>query len=490
MTRSVLELLHPDGVIDHAWVIGSKCPDRLRPTQERDPLTGAADLVVLAPTPDECQRPGWISGVLGDVARQLASDGFVYVLAPPRWRRVIARRLAQAGLMLDAPTLHLPNWSVSRYLVPIAAGPGEYAFGNLMPNSRWKRWLARASLRFSWVRTLICWTWPAAAFAARRPASRPLLDWLFRFDSNAHLGGGAVITTAWRPDEASVVLHRFSEGAHPTAVAKLVEPPSVETDMLGQLAPAAGAAGASVPAVLISGQLGDWPVFLESTVPGRTAATLLRAEPAHLAPVLACVSAWLEVWNLATRDAQRPIHQDLEGLLLGPAARLAPQLDNGHAYHSWLTSRCAQIDRALPLVAAHNDLTTWNVLFDAAGHLGVVDWEAARPQALPLVDFFYLATDAVVMAHGGPDQFERYRALEVSLAPSGAHARVIRPWLARLCEALGVPKGCVDLCLHATFIEHALNERRWARPGDPRPFHQLVNWLVSHRDQVFDWTSE
>jgi Ser/Thr protein kinase RdoA (MazF antagonist) len=488
MCLSLLELLHPDGVTHYAYVIGGNCPERLRPSQPRMSGT-SADLVILAPTPGECRRTGWLTNAIRDVEPRLAADGFVYVLAPPRWRATIGRLLTRSGLILEPPAVHLPNWSTSRYLVPLTTVPAGYALANLLPNPAWKRRLAQLGLRFRGIQTIAGWAWPAAAFAARRRGSRPLLDWLFRLDCDGRAQGGVVITASWRPDQQSVVLHRFSGHADPSAIAKLVTPMPMEAAILARLSPVAAAAGAQVPALLTSGSVGEHPVFLQSVVAGQSVATLLRARPTRLAEVLARVSTWLEAWNVATRLERRQVGQDLDRLIMRPAARLAPLLAEGHTYLSWLARRCAQIDRALPLVVAHNDLTTWNVLIDETGRLGVVDWETAHEEALPLVDFFYLVADAVVMAHGGQAQLERHRAVEAFLAPYGACAPIARPLLARLRDALDLPLQAVDLCLHAAFIGHAVNERRRSQPGDPQPFADVVRWLVSHREQVFDWTS-
>lgn len=109
------------------------------------------------------------------------------------------------------------------------------------------------------------------------------------------------------------------------------------------------------------------------------------------------ITDWLECWNRATVTWRRIDDLDLEAELLVPARLLAPSLEGGTEYASWLESQSRRIrGLRVPFVATHNDLTMWNVLVDSGPALGVVDWEMSREAGLPLVDFYYAAVDVAM----------------------------------------------------------------------------------------------
>ena len=138
------------------------------------------------------------------------------------------------------------------------------------------------------------------------------------------------------------------------------------------------------------------------------------------------------------------------------------------------------IDAAVPLVAAHGDLTMWNILLDNRGPLSVVDWEAARESSFPLVDFFYAMTDTVVVARG----YDRTKALKECFAPGGLYGGEVRNLLLKVTRALEIPQSFTDLCLHACLLRHAVNEQRMSEASEAQPFLKAVQWLALNRRAV------
>ena len=63
----------------------------------------------------------------------------------------------------------------------------------------------------------------------------------------------------------------------------------------------------------------------------------------------------------------------------------------------------------MAITAAHNDLTMANVLTSREG-IGILDWEAAVADGLPMTDLWYALADAV------------------SRAGRMTHERAVRPW--------------------------------------------------------------
>jgi hypothetical protein len=416
---------------------------------------------------------------------RLAADGIVYGLVPPRWRSKVRRLLRDQGLALEDPILHLPNRAASRHLVPLDGTAALYAFSKLLPNPPWKRRLALAGLSVPRLLWLFADLWPSVGFAARRPGSRPVFDWLFRYGGDAQGQRSAMMSANWRGPSGSVIVLRFSEG-EPVLVAKLswqadmALNESDEPAIIARLGPDARRAGAQLPQCLLPDHVGGHPVLFQRAIRGESAAALLAAQPGRLFEVMERVTGWLVSWNSATQ-ARRSKDDVLQEQILAPAAQVAPLLVQGGTYYDWLVARCTAITGWTPVVAAHNDLTMWNILYDEAEQLGIVDWNEAREDVLPLGDFFYAMTDAVVMAGSGSD---RLQAFEACFAPWGKHRQAVAALLLRLKQALSLSDDLIDLCLHACFLRHALNEQRQresAASGEAQPFLQIVRWLAFNR---------
>ena len=120
-------------------------------------------------------------------------------------------------------------------------------------------------------------------------------------------------------------------------------------------------------------------------------------------------------------------------------------------------------DQGISLVAAHNDLTMWNLLIADDGSIGVLDWEAAASQCLPLGDFVYAAVDAVASIDG---YASRAQSARDCFAPRGRHAPLVGALTSRLAGALELSPPTVELLTHACFLQHARNELRFGRRPD------------------------
>jgi hypothetical protein len=182
---------------------------------------------------------------------------------------------------------------------------------------------------------------------------------------------------------------------------------------------------------------------------------VLEAEPERLPAVAGAVAGWLDRWSRATARPATVSADWLERRLLDdhlPAS-----------YRAWLSGRCAELaGSSVPLVAAHHDLTAWNLRLDGEGGLGVLDWAEAEGEALPLTDLLYAVADARAAT-------DRYRD-----RVAAARAAAADPLVERLRAALGLSPGAAELCLHACWLRHARNERR-AGEG---PFAEIVRWLA------------
>ena len=472
--RSVLELLLPQGRAARALVLGSGCPERLRPAAE-DAGDGPLDLVVVAPGETERGRP-WLDVAIDECATRLDRDGIAYLILPSGSRRRARRRLLSRGLVLEQAVLHRPDLASSRELVPLQ----REALRQTVGSSPWRRAVVGALFRFG-AGALLRATSPGVALVARRPAAAPQVGWLEQAGTLAGGTRGAVISSSWRAQASTVVLHPLIKRRVAPVVAKLdltgAGRVAREADCLDRLGPAAKGAGAALPDPVVRVDLEGVPVLVETRLRGEIAARQLMRRPARLDRVLTDVCGWLERWEAGTARHHRLSSTELEREVMAPGEVIAPLLAGGADYLTALRERCARLAGAsVPLVASHNDLTMWNVLVDRKGGIGVVDWEAAEEATLPLKDFFYATVDAVAATHGYRD---RPAAVRDCFAPEGERAALVAELHGRIAASVGVDAELSAVSLHACWLGHAVNEHRFALPSEGRPFLEVVEWLAA-----------
>ena len=495
-TPSLLEWFHPDGNPRASLVIGSNCPAALLPERQVGPGEDAA-LIILAPSVEESRTAGWLEGAARALTYRLEADGLGVVLAPPRWRSVIAWHIARHGLKVEIPIGHVPDWSSNHYLVPFTRNLARYAFSELLPLPPWKRILARVVFRIPGAGRLLGYVWPSAGLIVRRPGSRPLFEWLWELEDDKRCIGSALIRRSWRETGGATLFYRFSKCSKRSdtqlpSIAKVtlersssrMQPLSAATEAvaLNRLSSDAQRAGARVPQILRFDQDGERTLLIQTALDGRQAAELLRSQPDQLWPVVSKVVDWLACWQSLTRRS-RPLHDELlDRAILSRLPHLTPLIERGDEYRSWLESCCRSVSgAALPLVAAHNDLTMVNILINRRGRLGIIDWETGQAETWPLGDFFYALTDAVMIASGWPDQLEAFQAC---FTPGGAYHSIVTDLQARLVTGLNLSAGLVTLCFHACWLHHARNEQLADPPApsrlSPKPYLSIVQWLALH----------
>lgn len=478
----LLEVLHPAG--SAPCIVGMEhfsgtLPEHMSRSQQEH-TTG---LIVFAPSPAECHNNDWVEAMLRQLTAQLAPDGIAYVLVPRRWRLKLLWLLRKYNLACEVAMVHIPYGAAGDLLVPLHRIPVQYAFSRLISASAWRRWLVLLAVRLPNGDKLLAYVPPTVGLVVRRPGARPLFDWLFRLAYQLNHAGDVIVQPSWRGPDGSIILYCFAGVAEqPIAVAKLspklkAAERVAEASTLAYLRHHAERAGAHLPKPLGIERLGNHVVLVQSAVRGVSAAKLLAAKSRRLLPIMERIVDWLTRWNIATRVVRTLEHHHVQRSILAPVSLLAPLLQHGTAYEAWLRERCAAVvGRAMPFVAAHNDLTMQNVLLDARDQLGIVDWEHGATTAFPLADFFYAMTDAVAAAWGRAD---RRTAFTACYAHGGAYAIAATNFQTRLSRAVHVPSAFVDLCFHACWLHHAVNEVQASKHGAPQPFLSIVQWLAA-----------
>jgi Phosphotransferase enzyme family len=472
----------PAGRASSALVLGSACPERLTPAPGESPDDATVDLIVLAPTDPEAADTRWLERAAAACEARLAADGIAYALLPRRRRRGLRRLLRARGLRFEPPVIHLPDPASSEHLVPLTQPAAGHAFRDVVGLAPWKR-AAIAALLALRAGEAIGSLRDGVALVARRADAAQLFAWVPVPASSPDARRSGVIRASFSGRAPSAVVQPFAGRSEAPVVAKLsLDPnaaPALEEARLTELGPAARRAGAAVPEPLPGVDLAGVPVVIETRIAGEVVAPLLRRSPQRLADVLRRVAAWLAAWHRLTAKTTALTEAGLERELLGRARLLAPHLEGGERYLAAIEARCrAAVGAEVPLAAAHNDLTMWNVLVDRRGGLGIVDWEEAEPAALPLRDLFYAAADAVAATRGYAD---RPATVRECFAPGGAHADAVGALRGSVADAVGLPPAAVELAFHACWLGHAANELRSAGPADPTPFRDILGW-VAERD--------
>ena len=436
---------------------------------------------MIAPSKGEAADGLWLAEAARRAAVAITFGGIVYVVAPPRDRRRLRIALKAENLECVESFLHVPDATRSRFLIPLRRRPLRHALTHLVPLRGRNRPLAVLVTRLPATRALARFAVPIG-FAARHADSPALFEWLFQ-NGNAV---SAILAPGAGKDPLRIALHAFpASAAAPSFVAKCGGEPNRVANLTGRLrthAATAGAAGATVPRALATIG-GERPVLLETAVPGTNAAVFLSSHPRRLPDVVDGLVTWLDRWQQLTVievELDAPL---LDEWVLKPAARLEDSITDGPTYVNRLERLCRRAAGRIPLVTMHGDLTMANVLIDRRrgqpAAIGVVDWEAARSKALPLLDLFYMLADAAAAV----DAYEnRVAAARQCFSSTGKHAARASSARALLARTLSLGGDVTALCFHACWLHHANNELRTRRQGAPSPFLGIVDWVASSQD--------
>ena len=309
---------------------------------------------------------------------------------------------------------------------------------------------------------------PGIGFSAFRDGTTPF-GWLVD-----RLGGADVaLMTNWRTEEAPFLL--FALGTNETLLAKrggqrFQAGISHEAAMLEQLRPGLANAGLQVPRVVDRHRTRHFYSLIESDVPGRPLAGLIReGHHRQIGAIIERLAEWLSRWNRATVRQIELTPALVDELILSPAREVAQQ-----AYLQWISGQTERlVGRKVPLVAAHNDLTMANVLGDRSAILSVVDWEAASTDGLPLADFHYAACDAVACLAGG----DRLAAFRACFLEDGDIWQLMQQCEEQVRTITAGPPEWLELCVHATWLRHAANEQGRPSSRADGAFIGIVNAL-------------
>ena len=377
---------------------------------------------------------------------RLTPDGIAYLRLPRGPRATLARA---AGLELGPTILE-----VRGLLVPAQRDAVRWAFARTATvRGRFGRHVPAGALSLL-----------GGGAIARSRGARPLAAWLQ--SRGAGTAAVAAQRAAFLVDRRGVALVA-KVGTGPSARRS-----SAEAEALDKLGNDARNAGAEVPVALEEGRLDGAPFLLMTGVQGTPASALIAVASERRMKLVARLSDWLTRWNLMTAvDAVLSL-EFLEREVIAPARGLGlPE-----RYVADLRRLCSNVGGgAVKFVAAHNDLTSANVLVSRGGRLGIVDWETAERRALPLGDLLYAVADAEAAATAFVDRPGAFLTVLADRRASELESR--------LAAVLGLDRPVADLCFHACWLRHAANEASRGERGEG-PFVQIARTIAEQRIRV------
>jgi aminoglycoside phosphotransferase (APT) family kinase protein len=287
-----------------------------------------------------------------------------------------------------------------------------------------------------------------------------------------------VVNAGTAPSARLVCLCWVGSAPEPAAAAKFARHPRFnarverEYRALENLSAYAGPGPALVPRPVGTARVGPRLVAVETALHGRPLRTLLHERRGECAVLLERWEPLLEWVNgLGARSRRPATNRDYEEMVFAPLERAGeePWLDEAErSALLHLSERAARLasEQSLPIVFAHRDLGTPNVLAGGRGEFaGVVDWEDGGP-GLPASDlFFFLGRFAYeTRGAGTADELRGFREVyfgEGAGARTGALTPVTaRHWLKRYCEGVGLDRRWLPVIFALTWIAAAQDERR------------------------------
>jgi hypothetical protein len=434
---------------------------------------------------------------LADALRHVSHGGWIYVGSGPAHRsrkmspRKVVRAAREAGLTDIRRFWHWPSEPSALEIVPLDEPRAVRMILDRRRSGRAARLKARVAdlaLRIGLLDLVV----PGWSVIARRPDAGETNDAGFRIDQiraavpGAEAAAAVLLTPRFLASRHVIALLLDTSHDRLSGVVKLPRLPEDDAGIRGEAAALTRAAelGATgVPRVLaLHGA--PTPALVESALDGVVIPSAeVRAGSQDLA-------AEIEAWTLALagpRDRRRvPLRQLWEPALERVAARLgevpaaepaaagsvgdrrAPQI-------AGLVRRTAAILEPhghvpVPVVLEHGDLAPPNLLRLRGGRLGVVDWEVADRDGLPLGDLLFFA--AFSSSDESKDDDPR---LGVAAAPACAAA------IERQAAKLGIGLSLVPvlaLAMWARWADRQLGRFRDAStPVDERlPARHVASW--------------
>jgi aminoglycoside phosphotransferase (APT) family kinase protein len=301
----------------------------------------------------------------------------------------------------------------------------------------------------------------AAPSVDRGPVPRWLVDTLAE-------GGLDIADHRWAfsaPGEYAsqkVIWYLFApDAAVPDLVLKMTRDPAFngrlenEVAMLRQLERVDLGPGVRVPRASTLRSVGGLAIAVESSVEGEPFAAHVSLEPDD--PALSSAVDWLTRLGIATRSPAPAA--GLRDALTMNLDRCTGLYDLTMRERAFLTARIERlVDHGCPTVLMHGDPGTWNLLLTPDSRLGILDWEAAEPDGLPLWDLFHLLRSYATLASSSWLPHRSLRLARRQLVDGSTLTATFAASVAAYRDALGLSAEIVEPLYHLGWVHRAVKE--------------------------------
>lgn len=183
---------------------------------------------------------------------------------------------------------------------------------------------------------------------------------------------------------------------------------------------------------------------VESAAQGERLATLLPRQGSAGLPLVESIAAWIVALGTATAGPRGSAAPELNRLEADVLPRWAVAFDR------------SSLDADTRGVLAHHDLGCWNIV--AAGDLfTALDWESARPNALPLWDLAYFLVHALPLLDGSMNEIDPAGPMLELLRGRTPMSAVFFDWLRRGADSLGIGYDAVPAIVTLCWLHHGLS---------------------------------
>jgi O-antigen/teichoic acid export membrane protein len=133
----------------------------------------------------------------------------------------------------------------------------------------------------------------------------------------------------------------------------------------------------------------------------------------------------------------------------------------------------------LPLVFAHNDCAPWNVVMLEEG-LGMLDWEEADPQGLPLADLVYCVSNMAFVLDGTVSTEHMAVSYQALLDPATRTGQVFHESVARYAAQIGLDPANIRPLRVLTWLFHLHSEYQGfvVEAGERPPLEMLQRSVI------------
>lgn len=212
-----------------------------------------------------------------------------------------------------------------------------------------------------------------------------------------------------------------------------------------------------VPRVLAVGRRAGLLAVAETAILGSPLLSTLT--PATFPRLAADVTRWLV--ELAATDSRQSCADCWPRLVQEPLdefeRRFGDIVDAGVVP---LVRARLQVLKALPVVCEHRDCSPWNIVVRADGTPGLLDWESAERQGLPVLDLVYFLANAAFVMEGALENGRTREVYGRMLDPGTASGRVAAECLSEYAGQLGLNPALLPQLRLLCWIVHARSDFR------------------------------